>query len=317
MSEGGLANWLQSSFTKNLGLKALAMAMALGFFGYIHSKEDIRQRTIPVSVISLPPEDGGKELMTKIPATIQITLSGSTRSMTQLIEEGLAPVEVDLRDGGKQSVTFERSMFSLPDEVELLAVVPPRLELEWEQVITRQVPLQASFTGHPAEGHVVRGEPVVQPQRVTVKGPVSRVEVMQFARLAPFDVSGLTEGRFPRRLAIDPPPEQVRFLGSQAATITVEVVRRRSERVFTSRPVEVVGPPRGVVVPRTVDVTVTGPPEVVKALREEQIVPQANLEFAGAWKSDIPHGSATIAVTVLLAGGVQAETQPPSVTVRW
>ena len=78
MSESGFVTWLQNSFTKNLGLKAFAMVMALGFFGYIHSREDIRQRTIPVSVISLPPEDGGKELMTKIPATIQITLSGST-----------------------------------------------------------------------------------------------------------------------------------------------------------------------------------------------------------------------------------------------
>jgi len=316
MSNDRPANWLTKVFTQNLSLKALALALALGFFFYIHGQEDLQQRTIPVSVISLPPEGGGRELMSKIPASIQITLSGSTRAITRLIQEGLAPVEVDLRDGGKQSVSFGRSMFLLPDEIELVAVVPPRLELEWEEVITRQVPLQASFTGHPAEGHMVKGDPVVEPQRVTVKGPISRVEVMQFARLAPFDVSGLTEGRFPRRLAIDPPPEQVRYLGSQAATVTVDVTRRRSEKLFSSRPVEVVGPAHGLVVPRTVDVTVIGPPEIVKALRDEQIVPQADLTFAGKWSPDVAHGSATVPITVILAGA-QVETQPPSVTVRW
>ncbi len=307
---------LSRAFTQNLALKALAFALALGFFVYFHGQEDLEQRTLPVSVISMPKENGGRELMTKMPPSIQVTLSGSTRSLNKLIREGLAPVAVDLRDGLKPSVTFSRAMFVLPDDVELVAVVPPRLELEWEDVVTRQVPLQASFTGNPAEGHTVRGEPTIEPPRVTVKGPVSRVEVMQFARLAPFDVSGLSEGRFPRRLSIEPPPEQVRYLGSQTATVTVDVARRRSEKVFAARPVTVVGPARGIVTPRTVDITVIGPPEIVKALRDEQVVPLANVEAAGKWDSSSTHGSANVPITVILLGA-QVEAQPPSVTVRW
>ncbi|HSC88011.1 MAG TPA: CdaR family protein [Polyangiaceae bacterium] len=311
-----LSQGLRDALLQNLGLKAIAFVLALGFFVYFHGQEDLEQRTVPVPVISLPPAQGSRELMSKLPPSIQVTLSGSTRSITKLIREGMAPVAIDLRDGSKQSVAFTRSMFLLPDDIELVAIVPPRLELDWEDVVTRQVPIQASFIGQPAEGHTLRGEPIVEPPRVTVKGPVSRVEVMQFARLAPFDLSGLREGRFPRRLSIEPPPEQVRYLGSQTATVTVEVSRRRAEKVFVNRPVMVVGPASGVVVPRTVDVTVLGLPELVKSLRDEQVVPQVNLEFSGYWVPGAGHGSATVPVTVILAGA-QVEVQPPSVMVRW
>ena len=44
----------------------------------------------------------------------------------------------------------------------------------------------------------MRGEPDVDPTQITVRGPVSVVEVMQFARLSAFDVSGLS-GQTQRR----------------------------------------------------------------------------------------------------------------------
>jgi hypothetical protein len=79
--------------------------------------------------------------------------------------------------------------------------------------------------------------------------------------------------------------------------------------------VELVGLAAGVVSPRQVDVTVVGPPEVVQALRAEQVVPRANV---GAVQGlDLKeHGSAVVPITVELAGA-EARIQPPSVTVKW
>lgn len=308
--------YLKQAFTQNLGLKLLSFLFAFSFFGYIHLREDIQQRTIPVGVISLRSDSGTRELMTPLPPSIQLTLRGSHRAMSKLIQEGIAPVEIDLRDGHRTSITFTRGMFLIPRELEFISVDPPRLELEWEDIVTRQLPLQVSLTGQPAEGHLVHGEPEVEPQRVTVKGPLSRVEVLQFARLAPFDVTGLTAGRYPRRIAIESAPVQVRYLGSQAATVTVEIARRTSEITFRGRPVEVIGPPYASITPRTVDVTIIGLPEVIENIREEQIVPQADLVSAEKWSPESPHGSATVPVTVPLIGA-QAEVQPPQITVRW
>ena len=80
---------------------------------------------------------------------------------------------------------------------------------------------------------------------------------------------------------------------------------------------EVVGVPNGIVTPRAVDVTVIGPPEVVRALRAEQIEPRVDLgKVPGLDLSVQKHGSTTAKVTVDI-GQADAEIQPPSVNVKW
>lgn len=313
---GAFLQWLREAFTENLGLKLMALVFSLGFFGYVHGREDIEQRTIPMSVISLPPEGGEKELMTRVPASVHLTVRGPARAMATLIHEGVPPVEVDLRQGYPKRVQFKREMFTLPRDVEIVMVDPPSFDLEWEDVVTRQVPLHASLTGTPADGRVVSGEAKVDPEKVTVRGPTTLVETMQFAALAPYVVTGLTEGTWARRIAITSPPQRVELLGQPAATVTIEVVRRKSDKRFPGLEVQVVGPSYASVLPRLVDVTVTGVPEAISALHEDQIVPRADLTAAGLFDKERQHGSATVPVVVDLHD-IEAQIQPPSVTVKW
>jgi YbbR domain-containing protein len=255
--------------------------------------------------------------MSQLPAAVHVTLRGPTRVIDRLVQSGVPPVTIDLRTGERESVTFEPGMFQLPPDTRITLVDPPSLELEWEEVIARQIPLQASIAGQPAEGYVVKGEPEVEPNEITARGPSSLVEVLQFARLAAFDVSGLSQGIHRRRLALDGPPARVRYLGPPAATVTVTVTRRLSEASFPGRVVELVGLPAGVISPRQVDVTVVGPPEVVQALRAEHVVPRANVSnLTDLDLKEMSHGSRVVPITVDLAGA-EAKVQPPSVTVKW
>jgi hypothetical protein len=309
--------WLKEAFTENLGLKALALVCAIGLFTYLHGQEKVYDRTIAVAVIMrLPPESAQRELMTPIPANIHVTLRGPMRVLEPLIQTGVPPVELDLHDGKQSLITFDRGMFSLSPGVKVTIIDPPRIPLEWQDVVARSIPLQASVTGKPAEGFVVKGEPEVDPKSVTVRGPLSVVEVTQFVRLAAFDVSGLTEGVYKRPIAIDAPPSRLTYLDLKSTTVTVTIARRVTEMKF-DRPVEVIGPGQGiVVVPRTVTITVIGPPEVVRALRGEQVVPRADLKAAGIDFIQRPHGSAVVKITVDLADA-EAQVQPPTVTVKW
>jgi len=309
---------LRDSFTENIGLKALAMAFALGLFAFVHGQEEEQQRTVPVPlVMRLPPTAAGRELMTPIPASIHVTLQGSARAIDNLLQAGIPPVEIDLRDGRRETVVFDESMFTLPPETKITIIDPSSIELLWEDVATRQIPLQAAITGQPADGYVVKGEPEVDPKTITVSGPLSAIEVLQFARLSAFDVSGLIEGVHKRRLGIDAPPQRVRYLGPQAATVAVTIARRVSEVRFENRPIEVVGIAGGTVAPRTVDVVVAGPPEIVRALRPDQIVPVADLTKVDALDlKQLHHGSASVKVTLTLSHA-EAELQPPVVNVKW
>jgi YbbR domain-containing protein len=310
--------FVRDSLTENLGLKALAMAFALGLFAFVHGQEEEQQRTVPVAlVMRLPQTASERELMTPIPASIHVTLQGSARAIDNLLQAGIPPVEIDLRDGRRESVVFEESMFTLPPETKITIIDPSSIELTWEDVATRQIPIQAAITGQPADGYVVKGEPEVDPKTVTVSGPVSSIEVLQFARLSAFDVSGLSEGVHKRRLGIDSPPPRVKYLGPQAAQVSVSVTRRVSEVRFENRPIEIVGVVGGSVAPRTVDVVVAGPPEIVRALRPDQIVPVADLtKVEGLDLKELKHGSASVKVTLPLSHA-EAELQPPVVNVKW
>jgi hypothetical protein len=301
-----------------VGLKALSLSLAVGLFAFLYGQQDEQQRTVPVAVVMRPPpEDANRELMTQIPASIHVTLRGPARSIDKLVQNGVPPVTIDLRNERLESMVFEHRLFSLPNDVDITIIDPPRIDLDWQDVVTRQIPIQASITGKPAEGFVVKGEPEVDPKQITVRGPVSLVEVMQFARLAAFDVSGLTEGVYRRRIAIDTPSNRTAYIGPQSATVTVSIARRVTEAKFSRRPVEVVGVATATVNPRFVDVTVIGPPEVVRALRAEQVVPRADLtRVPGLDLKDQKHGSALVKLSVDLAHA-EAEVQPPSVDVHW
>ena len=254
-----VSRWITDAVTENLGLKALSLVVALGLAAYTRGQLDRTQRTIPVGVVlRLPQERLHRELMTPMPANVDVTVGGTTRAIDRLIQTGISPVELDLRDGASESVGFEKNMFSVPPDIELKFVDPPSISLEWQNVVTRTIPIQASRAGQPAKGYEVKDTLEVDPKEIDVKGPESLVEVLQFARLAAFDVTGLTEGVYRRRLAIDDPPSRVRFLGSKSATVTVVVTRHEMELKFDRRPVEVVGMPHARAIPPLVDVTVTG-----------------------------------------------------------
>jgi YbbR domain-containing protein len=300
----------------NLPVKAVALVFALLFFAYVHGQEDVREKTIAIPLVSLPPADGTRELMTALPPNVHLTLRGPARALTRLVQDGVSPVEVDLRNQRVNKISFPPSVFGLPHEITVVAVDPSELELAWEQIITRVVPLRATVSGEPARGNEVAGPPRFEPAEVTVRGPVSKVEVLQYATVTPFDTSALAPGKYTRRLALSPLVPPNRYLGSETATVAVEVRRRERERGFSNLAVQVVGPSHSSALPRFVDVKVTGPPELLESLSPAQLVPQADLSELGKWNPQSIHGSAVVPVRVPLAGAV-VSTQPPTVIVKW
>jgi YbbR domain-containing protein len=310
--------FLKEAFTENVGLKAIALAFAIGLFAFLYGQQDEQLRTVPVSIVMRPPvENSDRELMTQIPASVHVTLRGPARAIDRLIQTGVPPIEIDLRSAQKEQILFDERMFQVPSDTRITIIDPPGIDLEWEDVISRPLPIQASITGQTAQGYMVKGEPEVEPPQLTVRGPRSVVEVMQFARLAPFDVSGLSEGVHRRRIAIDSPPARARFLGPGSASVAVTIARRLSEVRFENRPIEVVGVPGAISAPRTVDVVIFGPPEVVRALRADQVVPRADLtKVPGLDLKDARRGSTAVKVSLELTHA-EAEIQPPSVNVKW
>jgi hypothetical protein len=299
---------------ENLGLKLLSFAFALGIYAFVHSAQDA-QRTLQVDVVaSTPPETAHRALLTLPPASVKVTVRGPRTLLDEMKADDVGPFQLDLRSGKVDRAVFDPSNLHLPPGARVEQIEPPSLSLRWEDQVIREIPVQASIAGQPAPGFVVKGAPKAEPTMVRAMGPKSVVDVVQFARAEAIDVTGLSkEGSYERVLPLDRPPGRVDF-ETQTVTVKVEIAREELQRIFVKVPVQLLGVARGTTTPPEVDVRIEGPPDLVRSLRTEQVVPTVDLHSSGV--NTQTAGSAKLPVMVELEG-CRATVQPQTVVVRW
>ncbi len=305
-------NKLKSAFTANLGLKAISFAAAVFLVAYQRSQEDERTRTVAFGLdVQLPDTTKRKELMTPIPPDIRVTVQGSLSALEELSSSSNT-LELDLRSGAVEHVSFSPEQLKLPPGTRIKAIEPSSLDLDWQNVIEREVPLQTSVAGEVAPGHEVASA-VVTPETTTLAGPEKVVDVVQSVRVAAFDVSGLSTGIYERQLAIDAAPNRMTYVGPTTVTVSVHIRRHMVTANFSKLVVQIVGGGTAIeVLPASVDVSVKGAPEVVNSLQPDLIVPRVDVTGLDTTK----HGSAALPVVVDLSR-VDVVTQPPTVKVSW
>jgi hypothetical protein len=300
---------LRNLLLRNFWLKLLSLLIALGFYGFIHGTQDA-ERTLAVPLITyMPPANHARQLMTQIPNTISVTVSGLKAQLDGVRGENVGPVPIDLTDGTSTRFEFEPAMLSLPPRVTVKRIVPAVLELKWEEIVARRIPVQLSYSGELDPTLQLEGESEIEPVEVEARGPASLLNLIHTVRAADFDLRGLGEGELVRELALERAPDLVRW-DVTGVVATVRVARKSASKTFERIKVEVIGLPRAVTRPALVDVTVRGLPEVVARLRADAIVPKKG---AGDWAAT---GSQYLDVLVGLPG-IEAEVVPAKVLVKW
>jgi YbbR domain-containing protein len=311
---GPLLGKLKAFFFDDIALKLVAFLLALGLYAFIHSSQD-GQVTMAVDLIAkTPPPNAHRVLLTTLPPAVRVTVRGSLPMLDKLRAEGLGSVQIDLKSGKVDHVDLEPSMVRVPAGLRAEQIEPARIDLKWDDEVVRQIPIQASVVGQPAAGFVVKGTPKVEPPVVLVRGPQSAVETMQYARTEALDVTGrAAEGEYERELTIDRAPSMVE-LDSPKATVKVEIAREELQRVFVKVPVQVVGAARGSVTPPEVDVRVEGPPDIVKSLRADQIVPTVDVRTSPGSPPAQPPARLSVSAEIERC---RVTVQPKAVVVRW
>lgn len=268
---------IKAAITENMNLKLLSFAFALVIYSLVHGGQDARRSIVVDLEAILPPESSDRVLVSSIPQSVRIFARGSNQTIDNLRASSVS-VTMDLSQSAVTHVTFDPKMVRLPEgvNIEIEQFDPAFIDLKWEQRVVRDVPVEVSVVGTPADGFVVKGSLVAEPKAAKVRGPQSEVMVLQHVRADAFDVRGLTEGSYPRQLAIERPSPRLR-IDPTSAIVTAEITREVSERVFNKIPVVVVGPPKGRATPAEVDIRLVCPPDIVRGLRPEQIVAQVEV----------------------------------------
>lgn len=301
---------IKALITENLNLKLLSFAFALVIYSLVHGGQDARRSFMVDIEVTYPSEDSDVVLVSSVPQSVRVFFRGSNQAIDNLRASSVS-ILLDLKSSQPQHIVFDPKLLRLPDgvNVEVEQFDPPSIDLKWEPRVERDVPVQVSVVGTPADGFVVKGPLVAEPKTVKVRGPQSDAMVLQHIRADAFDVRGLTEGSYPRQLAVEQPNPRVK-IRPKSVVVTAEITREVSERVFQKIPVAVVGPAKGKAQPAEVDVRLVCPPDIVRSLRPEQIVAQADVT------SKETSGSQAVPVHVKI-DRCDAYVLPREVVARW
>jgi hypothetical protein len=299
---------LRATFLEDLGLKLVSFACALLLYSAVHSAQDAQRSMSASLVVTLPPGSGNRVLVNQLPPQVRLLLRGAANKLDDLHADDLG-VQAELTSTNPRFLRLDPKMVHAPPGVRVESIDPASIELIWEDIITRDVPIQVGVVGSPAPGFTIKGAPAADPGSVRARGPKSEVLGLQYARAAAFEVNGLIDGTYQRQLLIDAPPPRVTY-DANIVKVSVQVQREVVERSFIKLPVIVIGPPKAKTFPAEVDVRLICPPEVVRALRPEQLVPHVEE------KGTTPQGSESLAVTVQV-DRCEAHVTPQSVIVRW
>ena len=299
--------------TQNLLLKLLAIGLAMVTIGVIRrltSQEEEFEVPIVVRVAE------GAAILNQDARTAYITCSGSAEDLRRLDLRNVRVVanpQFGTFAGTGQVPIGPRDVEGWLRGVTVKRVRPDVVAVEFDRKIESQIAVaRPEIFGVPRIGRV---EIEYSPRYVTVTGPESRIRDMTLLRTEPVEVTGRSAS-FETELKVliegEQWPYEIRPAQVDARII---IVTETVSRVWTNRPVRaMLDRATGQTVtlePAMVDITVRGSPEMVEALKGDNVT--AFVDTAGL----APERTAQVDVQVHLPAGIEVSSaaQPKAIAV--
>lgn len=216
-----MSDFFQRTVLHNLGLKLIALALAVGFWLAV-ARDPVAEVAvdIPVEIRDLPQD---LEISSEIVPKAQIRLRGPERVIHELQPSDVyAAIEFNGVKPGERTFDLTAQQIHQPAGLEVVQIVPSQFHLAFDVRLTRQVPVQPRVIGSFAQGYHI-GQIISDPSTVTITGPKGRVEAVESATTDPIDVSGaMNRVTFVRHAYVSDPLVQVTHAAPVQITVIME-----------------------------------------------------------------------------------------------
>ena len=290
-----LARGLVTSIAGNISLAILSVALALALWLFVTDAENPTERqtfnsAIEIAFVNVPE---GLAVANASANTVRIDIEAPEHELDALSVTDFT-AEANLGGFAPGRVTVPVSVRTSAGDVRIVRTTPEQIDVTLENLRTKEVPVQVALVGSPQEGFAA-GDQSVEPDTVTVSGPQSLVELVEYAEAE----VGLTGRR------VDVTDEHVTLrtrdarggeigrvaVAPETATVSVEIVQQDYSLEFIVNPSTTGSPAAGYnVTGISVSppiVTVTGPLDVLQTIDPVQ----------GITTGDVALGDATATVT--------------------
>ncbi|HEX7331264.1 MAG TPA: CdaR family protein [Pyrinomonadaceae bacterium] len=258
---------LRRIFLEDWSLKLLSLAIAIVLWLLVTGQNEPVTAHVNVQLNFIRPP--ALEISNDPPRTVDVMLTGSRNKLDDLTSLDLvATVDIsDQRAGERVLRLADKALISLPQGIKVDGYQPSAIPIRLEEVINRQVNVEAKLEGQPADGFEVYG---IYPSKgsIAVRGPASRVNALQKVTTESIWLAGHKESFTAPNVAIDVPDPKV-DLDDPVVNVNIEIGERRIEKNFSS--VTVTTAQGGKVQPATTSATLLGAASLINSLNPEDV----------------------------------------------
>lgn len=256
----------------NLAIKigALLIALFLWFHAVTEQEYEVR-REVPIQVIGTP---GDLILAQPIPEEASIRLRGKGK---QLIVPYFSPIRVLVPAAGAEegpmtvSLSGENVDVTHGNGAALTDIVSPRrIELTFDRLVQKRIPVRSRISLEPMEGYVQVGSTTFSPDSVLVTGPAQFVNSITSVQTDSLTYSGVKKPVVDQVHLVDPEGFNVTYIPHQIEASSQ--IQRLVQRTVEGIPVTLTNIPKGLsarLEPSTLSVTVSGGEEYLETLTED------------------------------------------------
>ncbi len=268
----------------NLYLKAFALMLAVGLWSVVPDPSVLHiVPGVPVQIDSIP---GDLALSEPLAVTLDVSVRGSALRTRDLRPGELAP-RIDMFDmfEGDNTVLLTPDMINVPFGVTVQSIDPPRLTINLERRVRRELAVNVVVEGSPHGDYQIYDK-LVEPPTVPVSGPASRMAALDTIAAEKVGVTGRQESLV-RTVRVIPEDPTLRLEGASEVQVTVAIEERPINFQLQGIEVNVVGAATRVVLnPAVIGVVLEGPPSVIANLLPENFIATIDVEGLAARADD-------------------------------
>ena len=253
----------------NVGAKIISIVFAIFLWLHVTAQQEDKQTfRVPLVLSGIP---DSLTIIHDVPGFAEVTIGGARSNLLKLRLFGRlkATIDLSMAKKGRINTQLTSAALNLPEGLDPRDVTfddPKSLNLNFEHVITKVVPVKLAYKGEIPRDVVILGNPVIIPNKVKVRGAASIVSGISFLTTEEVEVRG-KKGRFTQEVSLRPGGRDISVLPNK---VLIEMeISKRGVRTIANVPPTLLQDDETVIVdysPKAVSLTVEGPEETIKNL---------------------------------------------------
>ncbi len=262
------------ALTRNLGAKIVSLLFAFFLWLHVTAQQGENQSfRVPLAMAAIA---DSLTITHDVPESVEVTIRGSRSNLMKLRLFGRLEATVDLSKAvkGRNTISLSAAMINLPEQIDPREVTidnPKTLVLNFEDVVTKSVPVRIAYKGEIPDDVIIDGSPVIIPARVKLTGAASILEGIEALSTSEIDIRG-RRGDYSEEFDLILGGMDIRVVPDK---VLIEMsIHKRAVRTLANIPPTMLREDESLTVeysPRIVSLTIEGPEDVIREITTEDV----------------------------------------------